>query len=446
VNIRENFTKSAEYIDKCRRYLPGGTHYNFAVAYSQYTSPIVKAEKSRVWDMDGNEYLDLFCKFGALIVGHKNTRYNEFLKDGIDKANSVEMAYLETEVCELLSHCIPSAERIRFGLSGTETIQAAIRLARGYTGKKRFIRFSGHYHGSADNIMGGGLSENIDYPVPCPVEGDHDDTAGRFSNSLEDQSFLLPWNNIDILKKTLDKYKDEIAAVILEPVCVNGGGVAPKENYLQQLRDICSSNNIVLIFDEVITGFRVGLHGAQGLFGIKPDLSVFGKAMAGGSLPVSALTGKKEIMELLEKRKVIQTNTFNGYTLGLVAVLATLKILMGDKECYTRTEKMLEKISSCFMKTCRELGIEASSQIWSTILTINMQNEVLKDPDDYSDELVVKNSMLNNILHDNGILCAPITRFYGNIQLNEDDVEFFTKRIGDVLTEYKKGLGSINLL
>src|SRR5699024_6681275 len=159
---------------------------------------------------------------------------------------------------------------IRFGLSGTEIVQNALRLARAWTGKNRFIRFEGHYHGNADNIMGG-KANNLNNPIPLDYIGDLKGTAGRATDSMESQSYILPWNDEQVLEDLLSKRADEVAAIIMEPVCVNGGGMMPDRNYLKKVRELCDTYNIVLIFDEIITGLRMGLGGAQTYFDVLPD-------------------------------------------------------------------------------------------------------------------------------------------------------------------------------
>ena len=267
-NTKLSLIKSKDFYKQCWELLPGGTHYNFGDPERPLVVPFNRGRNSRVWNLDGNEHLDLFCKFGALFVGHHNEAYNEALIRYMQKVTSVDTCDLEVEVCELMVKHIPCAEMIRFCLSGTEAVQNALRLARGFTGKQRFIRFHGHYHGNADNIMGGRKRQGLSFPVPETFKGDLLDTLGRADGALEDQSFMLPWNDIQVLEATIERYHNEIAAVLMEPICVNGGGIFPREGYLERAKEICEKYNIVLIFDEIITGVRLGLSGAQGILGV----------------------------------------------------------------------------------------------------------------------------------------------------------------------------------
>ena len=432
-----NFKKSKEVFKDGKKYLPGGVHYNFGGAPEPLIIPFNKGKGSRVWDLDGNEHLDLFCKFGGLIVGHCNPEYNDALKKCIDRITSVNMCDLEGSVCEMITHYVPCAEMVRFGLSGTESVQNAIRLGRAYSGKNRFIRFVGHYHGNADNIIGGKF-ENFDHPVPKLYKGDILDTAGRATGALEDQSFILPWNDIDALESTIQKYTDEIGVIIMEPICINGGGILPKPGYMEKVRELCDRNNIVLIFDEVITGFRVGLGGAQTLLGVTPDIGVFGKALAGGGLPVSAITGKKEIMQLLAKGKVLHLGTFNGYSLGLAAVLATLRLLSKDPDCYKKMGDHLIKIGESLINAAKSVGLPMVVQGMPTALVYHSQENPVKAPGDYTDMVKFQDMIIRGACQNYGILFSPVSRLYPTMMINDDDLHFFNDRIGEALTDAKR--------
>ena len=435
--------KSETAFREGKKYLPGGTHYNFGSTEASVV-PCNKGRGSRVWDLDGNEYLDLFCKFGALIVGHCNPKYNEALKASIDRYTTGDLCGLEGRVGEMISHYVPGAEMIRFGLSGTESVQNAIRLGRAYSGKQRFIRFKGHYHGNADNIMGGD-AENLDYPVPKTKKGDYMDTEGRADNILEQQSFLLPWNNFEVLESTVQKYADEIGVIIMEPICVNGGGVIPEPGYMENVRSLCDRYNIVLIFDEVITGFRVALGGAQSLLGVTPDITVFGKAIAGGGVPVSAIAGKKEIMQLYAKGNVIHAGTFNGYPLGLAAVLSTLELLSEDQGCYERMGNYLIRIGESMINAARDVGMPLVVQGMPTALVFHSQ-ETPVTSDNYPERTQAENVLITRVLQDYGLLFSPISRLYSNLMMNDDDVEFFDNRIGEALARAQEVLQNTSSL
>lgn len=429
---------SKMYNTRLKKYLPGGVHYNFRLPWEETPIHFVRGKDSRLWDMDGNEYLDFYAKFGAMIVGHNNQRYNEELKKWIGRAMAVNHTDLDTEVCELIIKHIPSAEMVCFGLSGTEMVQNALRLARAYTGKNRFIRFEGNYHGNADNIMGGRAIDRK-RPVPKDYPGDYKGTLGRAKDILETQSFILPWNDLETLEEVVTTYADEICAIITEPISINGGGIMPQAGYLEKMRALCDEHNIVLIFDEIITGFRVGLGGGQALLNIKPDLTTLGKAMGGGGLPVSALVGKAEIMKLYESKKVIHAGTFNGYPLGLAAVKATLEILGEDNgSCYGRMAENAAQIYEIFKSAAKAVDLPLVIQGPLTCASYHCQEYEAKSPREISYDTQFKDIVINSSLAKYGILVSSISRMYLNITLNADDIEFFRERVSPALAEAKQ--------
>ncbi|MCK4258165.1 MAG: aminotransferase class III-fold pyridoxal phosphate-dependent enzyme [Halanaerobiales bacterium] len=430
--------QNKKYNQRVKKLLPGGVHYNFCLPWEETPLHFNKAQDSRVWDMDGKEYLDLYARFGALFIGHGNKEYSESLKETIDRVLSVSHCDMDAEALELIAKYVPSAEMIRFGLSGTEIIQNALRVARAYTGKNRFVRFEGHYHGNADNIMGG-KTKGSGEPIPSDYFGDLKGTVGRATDSLESQSYLLPWNDADILEELLSKKGDVIAAVITEPVCVNGGSVMPAPGYLKKMRELCDKYNVVLIFDEVITGFRMGLGGAQKEFDVTPDMTTLGKAIAGGGVPVAALVGKKEIMQLLVDKKVIHAGTFNGYPLGIAAVKTTLEILSRDNgRAMTEMNEKIKMIHKIMKSKAAAIGLPLVIQGPPACAAYHCCDEILKNPSDYTFGLMSIDIILNNCLAKNGILVSTFSRLYPNISLNMNDVEWFRERVGKALVETKE--------
>ncbi|AGP46010.1 PfaD family polyunsaturated fatty acid/polyketide biosynthesis protein [Serratia plymuthica] len=432
LDVSKNFYK------KCWDLLPGGTHYNFGDPERPLVIPFNRGRNSRVWDLDGNEHLDLFCKFGALFVGHHNEAYNAALMDYMGKVTSVDTCDLEVEVCETLVKHIPSAEMVRFCLSGTEAVQNALRLARGFTGKNRFIRFHGHYHGNADNIMGWRKKQDLSYPVPEQFKGDLLDTWGRATGAIADQSFMLPWNDIEVLTATIERYHDEIAAVLMEPICINGGGIFPREGYLEKAKALCEKYNIVLIFDEIITGVRLGLGGAQQLLGVTPHLSTFGKALGGGSMPISAIVGRRDIMNLYTRGKVIHAGTFNGYPLGLAAIKATFSLIEQDPGCYERMAGFTRQISNIFVKAAESVELPLVVQGMPTALVYHSQNSPVDRSEGYSDKVKFCDIIIREISKRYGIQFSPLSRIYANMLMSQDDVQFFEERIYDAMANARK--------
>ncbi|MCC2667322.1 MAG: PfaD family polyunsaturated fatty acid/polyketide biosynthesis protein, partial [Gammaproteobacteria bacterium] len=262
---------------------------------------------------------------------------------------------------------------------------------------------------------------------------------------LQNQSFILPWNDIEAVETLVRNHGDEIGAILMEPICFNGGGIMPAPGYLSRIREICDKNNIVLIFDEVITGFRVGLGGAQSLVGITPDLAVFGKALAGGGVPVSLIAGKKDIMSLYSKAKVVHLGTFNGYPLGLAGVSATIELL-SENGCYERMGGYMLKIAESMVATAKEVGIPMVIQGLPTALVFNIQETQAKNSDVIAHDVKLKNALVRNVCRKYGLQISPLSRLYANLMLNQNDVDFFKQRIGDALFEAKQQLIRFNFL
>ncbi|MBB5016757.1 PfaD family protein [Chitinivorax tropicus] len=433
-----SLTKSKDFYKQCWELLPGGTHYNFGDPERPLVIPFNRGRNSRVWDLDGNEHLDLFCKFGALFVGHHNEAYNESLIKYMQKVTSVDTCDLEVEVCSQMIKHVPCAEMVRFCLSGTEAVQNALRLARGFTGKNRFIRFHGHYHGNADNIMGWRKKKDLSYPVPEQFKGDLLDTLGRADGVMESQSFVLPWNDIQILEATIERYHSEIAAVLMEPICINGGGILPREGYLERAKEICEKYNVVLIFDEIITGVRLGLSGAQGILGVTPHLATFGKALGGGSMPISAIAGRRDIMDMYTRGKVIHAGTFNGYPLGLAAIKATFDLVEQDPGCYERMAGFTAQISDAFVRAAHANDLPMVVQGMPTALVYHSQDTAVDRSEGYSDKVKFCDIIIREISKRYGIQFSPLSRIYSNLLMNQDDVRFFEERIFDALANAKK--------
>lgn len=424
-----NLIRSVAYNKQLKTLIPGGVHYSFRMPWEAKQIHFVSGKGTRCKDMDGNWYLDFFGKFGANILGHNHTAYNQQLIDAITEISATNLGTSEYEVADAICKFVPSIEMIRFSLSGTEAVQNAIRLARAYTGKNKFVRFVGHYHGNADNIMGG---RTIDPRNPIPLEfpGDFYGSDGTATGILSEQSYLLPWNDFYALEELMTNRHHYIAAIIMEPICINGGGIMALEGYLEAVRRYCDDLNIVLIFDEIVTGFRVGLSGAQGLLGIVPDLTTLGKAIAGGAFPVSAVGGKKDIMKLYEDRKVVHGGTFNGYPLGTAAVKATLEILSENgASCYQSMNEKMESIYMIFIQKASKYnflfemkGPMSCSQFhYITSGDINSPKEIFMKQ--------YLNKLIAEAFTENGILLSNLNRFYSNICINDDDVQLFSDRV-----------------
>jgi len=296
---------------EAKKYIPGGVNSPVRAfkAVGGYPLFIRYGQGAKIYAESGRSYIDYCLGFGVLILGHAHPEINETLKVALDNgALFGTPTKLETEFAKVITEAVGSIEKVRLTNSGTEAVMTAIRLARAYTGRKRIVKFSGCYHGHAD------------YLLQCP--GVPDD--------FKRHTLTATYNDIGAIKKIIRRYKQDIAAIIIEPVCGNNGVILPKDNFLKELRSITRKHKIILIFDEVITGFRFLYGGAQEFFRIKPDLTCLGKIIGGG-LPIGAVGGRKEIMRLLAPEgKVYQAGTFSGNPLSVSAGLTALKVLAKD--------------------------------------------------------------------------------------------------------------------
>lgn len=334
-----NTQKSEQLYAEAQKYIPGGVNSPARAFRSVGVTPrfIEKADAQYIYDADGNQYTDYIGSWGPMILGsnHPVVRQAviETVSDGLSFGAATER---EITMAKLVCEMVPSFDMVRMVNSGTEATMSALRTARGYTGRNKIIKFEGCYHGHSDGLLvkaGSGLI----------AEGGSPDSAGVTPNCAQDTLTAI-YNDFDSVQKLFELHKGEIAAVIVEPVAANMGVVLPNENFLKQLREICDVNKTVLIFDEVITGFRLALGGAQELFGITPDMSTFGKIIGGG-MPVGAYGGKKEIMEVVAPLgPVYQAGTLSGNPVAMAAGLAQLTYLKDHPEIYDHLNHLGQKL------------------------------------------------------------------------------------------------------
>jgi glutamate-1-semialdehyde 2,1-aminomutase len=294
--------------------------------YGEYPLFIERGEGAYVYDADGNRYVDWMMAYGALPLGHAHPRVVEAVSSAAaDGTLFAAASEIEVEVAERLQRMVPGAERVRFANTGTEAAMAAIRLARGYTGRPKFVKFEGHYHGWYDDFLVNA------HPHPPTSLGHRNDpikiaeSSGLNRRALDD-TILVPWNDLIALERAVDTYRGRIAAVITEGIMANMGVIPPEPGYLEGLRELTRANDILLILDETVTGFRVARGGCQERYGIAADISVFGKALGAG-LPVAAFAGRAEIMEALAWGGVLHYGTQNASRVGLCAARAALDVL-----------------------------------------------------------------------------------------------------------------------
>lgn len=347
--VLKSFNQSVDAYKEAIDLMPGGVNSPVRAFKSVGLSPIFMKEGkgSKITDIDGNTYIDYVLSWGPLIHGHADERVTSKLKEVVDKGTSFGAPTLiENKLAELVIERVPSVEMVRMVNSGTEATMSAIRLARGYTGRDIIIKFVGSYHGHGDSLLIKAGSGVATLGLP--------DSPG-VPESIAKNTITVPYNDFDSVKVAFDEFGDRIAAVITEPVCGNMGVVPPKDNFLQKLRDITTENGSLLIFDEVMTGFRVGYHCAQGYYDVLPDLTCLGKVIGGG-LPVGAFGGKREIMEnIAPQGNIYQAGTLSGNPLAMTAGYETLSAM--DEAAYVEMNKKADALEAGYRKAKEEFNI-----------------------------------------------------------------------------------------
>jgi glutamate-1-semialdehyde 2,1-aminomutase len=363
---------------------------------------------ARVRDADGREYIDYTLGMGPAIFGYSNPIYLDAIQGQLHQLFSVTSARAHTtaeiELAEAISALLPCAENVRFAISGTEADQLAIRIARAYSGRRRFVRFVGHYHGWMDNV-----SVNS--------------SEGQWQPSA-DESFCIAWNDAEALEALLREHSSDIALVLMEAVMCNFACCPPRPGYLQTVRQLCDRYGVLLCFDEVITGFRIGLSGAQGAFGVTPDLAVLGKALAGG-LPLAAVAGRREILDVLRLQRVTGAGTFNAFPLAMAAGLATLRLLQSTEFAH------YQRIDHLQARLMRELGVllrrhrtpcllQGPRGIFSLRI---IDRDIAYSPQDLLTEDLGTAARLSVLLQEEGVLMAGGARFNLCSAMTDADVD-----------------------
>ncbi|MEG1953179.1 MAG: glutamate-1-semialdehyde 2,1-aminomutase [Hydrogenoanaerobacterium sp.] len=352
--------RSRELFARACNCIPGGVNSPVRAFGAVGGTPrfIEMANGAHITDVDGRTYIDYVCSWGPMLLGHNNSVVKEAVLKAVERGLSFGAATeAELTMAELICSMVPSVEMVRMVNSGTEAVMSAIRVARGYTGRNKIIKFAGCYHGHFDALLVKAGSGAMTAGVP--------DSAGVPRGTAED-TLTASYNDIASVEKLFKLHSGEVAALIIEPVAANMGVVLPKEGFLQQLRELCTQNGTVLIFDEVITGFRLSASGAQGLFGVMPDLTTFGKIIGGG-MPVGAYGGKKEIMSMVAPvGAVYQAGTLSGNPVAMAAGIAQLTMLRDTPQIYKRLSSAAERFytplaqlakkSNCTVNSIGSLG------------------------------------------------------------------------------------------
>lgn len=363
------FEKSITEFKAANKYIPGGVNSPVRAFKSVNTNPVFidRGKGSKIYDIDGNEYIDFVSSWGPLILGHAFPKVVDAIKNAAEKGTSYGApTVIETKLAELITEMIPSVETVRMVNSGTEATMSALRLARGYTNREKIIKFEGNYHGHADSFLIKAGSGAITLGLP--------DSPGVTQGTAKD-TLTAKYNNLESVEILFENNKNEIAAVIVEPVAGNMGVVPPEKDFLKGLRELTQEHGALLIFDEVITGFRLSKGGAQQYYDVMPDITTLGKIIGGG-LPVGAYGGKKEIMEnLAPKGSVYQAGTLSGNPLAMHAGYAMLSELNTNPDIYPELERKASKLAKGIENNLNLTGIKGKINRTGSMMTLFFTNE-----------------------------------------------------------------------
>jgi glutamate-1-semialdehyde 2,1-aminomutase len=412
----EKYRQSAIRLIQSRGYLAGGV--SSAMRANSKPQPLFFGSGSGAMlvDVDGNRYIDYSLAWGPLILGHCDERINSAVEQQMKVLQQVGAQHdLEWQVAEQICRIVPCADRVVFSNTGTEAVQIAIRIARASTGRNRILRFAGHYHGWADNALVGYRPRIVDGTLALP--------AGVDRNVL-DQLIVLPWNDLGAVERVLRTEANDIAAILTEPILCNSGCLMPKPGYLEGLRNLSDRYGAVLIFDEVITGFRVAPGGAQALLGVTPDLATFAKAIAGG-FPMSAVAGRQRLMELVETGLVPHAGTYNGNPVCLAAAHVVMDVLEHDngaaldrvRVCGERLMTGLEKLAE---RADVPILLNGVGSIFHLFFT--EQTEMKSHADTLKADAVKRDLFIEAML-EAGVYLLPDGRWYVSTAHSHDDID-----------------------
>ncbi len=393
-------TRNQELFDRAQQHIPGGVNSPVRAFRAVGGTPVFfsRGAGSRAWDADDKEYIDYVGSWGPLIAGHAHPDVLKAVQEAAARGLSFGApTETEIEMAELLCKLVPSMQQVRLVSSGTEATMSAIRLARGFTGRSKIIKFEGCYHGHADFLLVKAGSGALTFGNP---------SSAGVPSEVAAQTVVLDYNDVPGLEKAFNEIGNEIAALIVEPVAGNMNLIAPKPEFLKAMRELCTKHGAVLIFDEVMTGFRVGLGSAQGRYGITPDLTTLGKVIGGG-MPVGAFGGKKEIMQKIAPLgPVYQAGTLSGNPVAVAAGLATLKLVQAPG-FYDRLSTMTQRLIDGLALAAKEHGIAFSAQHVGGMFGLYFSDA---PPQSYAEAMQCDKDTFNRFFHamlDEGIYLAP---------------------------------------
>lgn len=392
--------KSSEAFSEACRYMPGGVNSPVRAFGGVERSPlfIAGARGSRIFDVDGNEYIDYVGSWGPMILGHAHPAVLSAIHKAADKGTSFGAPTLaETELAARIVGAFGSIEKLRLVCSGTEAVMTALRLARAYTGRDKIVKMAGCYHGHSDSLLvvaGSGLAEGGTTASPGVPE------------TLAGLTVVVPYNSVEAIAQTFQKHAGQIAAVLVEPVAANMGVVPPDPGYLEAIRRLCDANGTVLIFDEVITGFRVAFGGAQDLYGVRADLTCLGK-IAGGGLPLAVCGGRADIMDLLAPvGRVYQAGTLSGNPLATAAAIATLDIL-AEGRAYRELESAAANLEVELAQAAADAGVLVTINRVGSLMSCFFTSKPVRDFDAVRATDIRAFKKFFSAMLDRGVYLAP---------------------------------------
>ncbi len=423
---------------RSKRSLVGGVSTSMRAAALPHPLFFERASGAYQWDVDGHCLTDYVLGWGAIILGHCHPAVVSAVTDQVARGETFGAQHaLEYQVAERILPWFPFAERVLYSNTGTEAVQMALRLARAATGRRKFVKFVGHYHGWADSVL-------VSYrPPPSEANVPRLESLGQVPSALSDV-LVCPWNDPEAIRQVFAEHGEDIAAVLTEPVLCNSGVVPPIAGYLQMLRDFATKSGSVLIFDEVITGFRTGVSGATGRYGVAPDLVVLGKAVANG-YPVSLVVGRTDIMELANGRGVVHAGTFNGNPIVLRAALATLEVL-DRPETLSTLFNATDALASGLITIFKHYGIPAQIPHVGGVAQILLGRA--NPPRDYQDFARADQATYNLLLVEclkRNVYLLPGGRLYVSAAHSSEDITRTLDAFDQSMHVLQQGKGGISV-
>lgn len=417
------YTKSQELYKEAMKYIPGGVNSPVRSFNSVGIDPIFvkKGKKNKIIDVDGNEYIDYICSWGPLILGHNNEEISKVINEVISNGISFGLATeIEVEMAKLIVEAYPAIDQVRMVNSGTEATMSALRVARGYTNRNKILKFEGCYHGHSDGLLVKSGSGTITFGVP---------TSPGVPLDVVKNTLVCRYNDIDDVKKTFKENGEDIAAVIVETIGGNMGVVPGKKEFIEFLRKICDEYKTVLIFDEVITGFRLGYDSSIGYFGVKPDMVCFGKIIGAG-MPVGAYGGKKEIMEVVSPiGPVYQAGTLSGNPLAMYLGKRNLEVLRDNPQIYYEINKKAERLEEGIKENLKKLGLNYTVNRAGSLLCLFFKENPVENYDDAIKSDINKYNLYFREMLNRGILIGPsqFEAMFLSYAHSDEDIEYTIK-------------------